>query len=163
MRGSTSWTRTGRTSPASRRRVRPERRASDARPGGPSPRPAEQAMKPNRRNQRAASVDDRARREGGTMKWLVLVALVVLAAAAVVVLAAGCGSNESGGAKQQSAESTTAASETTTASSSTSTPAIVGRWKRALNCPEVVKAVDDAGLGAIAPSVVAEYFPGISS
>jgi hypothetical protein len=97
------------------------------------------------------------------MKWLVLVALVVLAAAAVVILAAGCGSNESRGAQQQSAESTTATAETTTASSSTSTPAIVGRWKRVLKCPEVVMAVDDAGLGAIAPSVVAEYFPGIST
>ncbi|MBA2537231.1 MAG: hypothetical protein H0V20_07355 [Actinobacteria bacterium] len=76
----------------------------------------------------------------------------------MVVLAAGCGgSNESAG-EQPSAESTAAAANTTTASSTT-TPAIVGRWKRVNKCPELVKALDEAGLGAIAPSVVGDYFP----
>jgi hypothetical protein len=74
---------------------------------------------------------------------------------AVPALAVGCGSSESAG-EQPSAEATTAAANTTAASTS---PAIVGRWERENKCRELVKALNDADLGKIAPSVVGDYFP----
>jgi hypothetical protein len=77
---------------------------------------------------------------------------------AVPVLAIGCGSSESE-EERPSAEATTAAANTTTASSSPTAPAIVGRWQRVNKCPELVKALGDAGLAKIAPSVVGDYFP----
>jgi hypothetical protein len=70
--------------------------------------------------------------------------LVVLA-----VLAAGCGSDES----ERSAEPTTAA--TTEAAA----PTIVGRWEQVHSCQQLVKALDKAGLGAVAPAMVGDYFP----
>jgi hypothetical protein len=76
---------------------------------------------------------------------------------AVPVLAVGCGSSETA-EEQPSAEATTAAADTTTSGSSA---AIVGRWQRENKCPELVKALDDAGLGNIAASVVGDYFPEI--
>jgi hypothetical protein len=78
---------------------------------------------------------------------------------AVPVLAVGCGSSESA-EEQPSAEATTATADTTTAASSA---AIVGRWQRENKCPELVKALDDAGLGKITASVVGDYFPEIST
>ena len=36
---------------------------------------------------------------------------------------------------------------------------LVGRWKRVNECPQLVKALEQAGLRAIAPSVVGDYFP----
>lgn len=73
---------------------------------------------------------------------------------AVPLLAVACGSSESA-EEQSSAEATTAANTTTTSSSS----AIVGRWQRENTCPELVKALDGAGLGKIAPAIVGDYFP----
>lgn len=87
--------------------------------------------------------------------WLLLVGLTVLAA--------GCGSSGSTSAGQpSSSQSTTAATSSTIAGTTTATPTIVGRWKRVNKCPQLVKALDNAGLGAIAPAVVGDYFPGIN-
>lgn len=46
-----------------------------------------------------------------------------------------------------------------TAEIETANPALVGRWKRVNKCPELVKALEDSGLGAIAPSLLGDYFP----
>jgi hypothetical protein len=59
----------------------------------------------------------------------------------------------------QTSVASTATSPTTTAE----TQALVGRWERVNECPHLVKALDDADLNAIAPSVVGDYFPGISA
>ena len=41
-------------------------------------------------------------------------------------------------------------------------PELVGRWERVNNCSELVQALESAGLGAIAPAVVGDFFPGSS-
>jgi hypothetical protein len=51
----------------------------------------------------------------------------------------------------------------TTPTTTAETQALVGRWERVNECPQLVKALDEVGLGAIAPSVVGDYFPGISA
>ena len=79
----------------------------------------------------------------------------------LVLLATGCGSDKSA-RDQPSRESTTPAAATTTARSST-TSEIVGRWKRTNKCAELVEALDDAGLGALGPAMVGDYFPGTPS
>jgi hypothetical protein len=68
---------------------------------------------------------------------------------ALAVLAAGCGSSES----EPSAEPTTAATTESAA------PLIVGRWEQVHSCPQLVKALEKAGLGAVAPAIVGDYFP----
>jgi hypothetical protein len=60
---------------------------------------------------------------------------------------------------QTSVASTAATTPTTTAE----TQALVGRWEHVNECPPLVKALDEAGLGALAPSVVGDFFPGISA
>jgi hypothetical protein len=74
------------------------------------------------------------------------------------VLAAGCGGSEAEQAEssgQISVASTAATTPTTTAE----TQALVGRWERVNECPQLVKALSEAGLGAIAASVGGDYFP----
>jgi hypothetical protein len=74
----------------------------------------------------------------------------------MVVLAAGCGgSTES--AEELSGQST--ATDSTTSDSASDAPPLVGRWERVNECPQLVKALNQAGLGAIAPSVAGDYFP----
>ncbi len=80
----------------------------------------------------------------------------------LAILAGGCGSNGSTSAGEQpSSGSTTTDTSSTTAETATPTPALVGRWKRVNKCPELVKALEGAGLGALAPSVVGDYFPDV--
>jgi hypothetical protein len=78
---------------------------------------------------------------------------------AMLALAAGCGgSSES--AEEPAAQSTAAAStEATTSETTTDAPPLVGRWERVNECPQLVKALNHVGLGAVAPSMAAEYFP----
>lgn len=73
---------------------------------------------------------------------------------ALTVLVAGCGgSNESTPAEEPSA------SEPTTAETTESeAPPIVGRWEQVHSCQQLVKALDKAGLGALAPAMVGDYF-----
>jgi hypothetical protein len=75
------------------------------------------------------------------------------------VLVAGCGSSDSP-AEEPSGRSMTAAAGSTTPEDTTSdAPALVGRWRRVNECPELVKALDQAGLRAIAPAVAGDFFP----
>jgi hypothetical protein len=76
---------------------------------------------------------------------------------ALTVLAVGCGSDESSSAGQPSS------TQSTTAGTTTAAPAIVGRWERVNKCPQLVMALEEAGLGSIAPSVVGDYFPETSA
>jgi hypothetical protein len=75
----------------------------------------------------------------------------------LVVLSTGCGSDEPSSVGQPTPTGATATGTTN------SGPTLVGRWERVNECPELVKALDEAGLGAIAPSVVGDYFPEASS
>jgi hypothetical protein len=80
---------------------------------------------------------------------------------AVLAVTAGCGgSTESG--DEPSAQST-AASEPTTSDTTSGAPPLVGRWERVNECPQLVKALNQAGLGAVAPSVAGDYFPDTSA
>jgi hypothetical protein len=77
----------------------------------------------------------------------------------VTVLAGGCGSSESRSAEEPAGEARPAATDSTTPETTSDAPPLVGRWRRVNECAELVKALDDAGLRAIAPSVVGDYFP----
>jgi hypothetical protein len=83
----------------------------------------------------------------------------VVAAKAVIVLViggliAGCGSDDS-----ETAQSST---RTPQATSGARPASIVGRWEVSRTCEGMVEALDAAGLGALAPSMVGDYFPGQS-
>ena len=72
----------------------------------------------------------------------------------------GCGGSEespSAGEMSQSTPATTSSATATTSSSDV--PQLVGRWKRVHRCPELVTALNDAGLGKVAPAMVGDYFP----
>ncbi len=73
---------------------------------------------------------------------------------ALTVLAAGCGSGES----EPDAEPS-ASEPTTAATTETSVPLIVGRWEQVHSCQQLVKALAKAGLRAVAPAMVGDYFP----
>ena len=82
-----------------------------------------------------------------------------MASRAVIVLViggliAGCGSDDS-----ETAQSSTSTPEAT---SSPRPASIVGRWEVSRTCEGMVEALDAAGLGKLAPSMVGEYFPGQS-
>jgi hypothetical protein len=77
---------------------------------------------------------------------------------AILVVAAGCGgSGES--AEEPSGQSTAAATESATSDTTSDAPPLVGRWERVNECPQLVKALNQAGLGAVAPAMVGDYFP----
>jgi hypothetical protein len=86
----------------------------------------------------------------------------IVCALLISVLAAGCGGSESEQA-EPSGQTSVASTAATTPATTAETQALVGRWERVNECPQLVKALDEAGLGAIAPSVVGDYFPGISA
>jgi hypothetical protein len=73
----------------------------------------------------------------------------------VAVLTVGCGSSESTPAK----EPTSTAAGSTTSQTKGDVPTLVGRWERVNECTQLVRALDQAGLRPIAPSVVGDYFP----
>ncbi len=77
----------------------------------------------------------------------------------VTVLAVGCGSSESPSSEEPAGEATAAATDPTTPETRSDAHPLVGRWRRVNKCAELVKALDAWGLGAIAPSVVGDYFP----
>ena len=81
-----------------------------------------------------------------------------IASLLICLLVVGCGGGESGSAEpsgQTSVASTDATPPTTTAE----TQALVGRWERVNECPQLMKALSDAGLEALAASVAGDYFP----
>ena len=84
----------------------------------------------------------------------------------VALVAAGCGSSESMPTGEPQDESRTAATDASTTAVTESTPPetsdappLIGRWKRVNRCPQLLRALDQVGLRAIAPSVVGDYFP----
>jgi hypothetical protein len=81
----------------------------------------------------------------------------VAGAVLVSALVVGCGESESepAASRKTSVASTDATTPTTTAE----THALVGRWERVNKCPELMRALSEAGLGAIAASVAGDYFP----
>jgi hypothetical protein len=83
------------------------------------------------------------------------IALVLSTALAV----AGCGSDVSGQATASSAQEASQSVTSPAASSAPQTDELVGRWERVNKCPELVKALSDAGLAALAPAVAMDYFP----
>jgi hypothetical protein len=62
-------------------------------------------------------------------------------------LAVGCGSD---GDEPEPASAGTSAS---------TTQPLVGRWERVNECPQLVKAFEEAGLAKLAPAYVGDYFP----
>ena len=91
-----------------------------------------------------------------------MIRAIIASALLIAVLAAGCGGSDSEQAEspgQTSLASTAATTPTTTAE----TQALVGRWEHVNGCPQLVKALDESNLGALAPSVVGDFFPGVSA
>ena len=66
--------------------------------------------------------------------------------------AVACGSDGAESAGETSAAATVPAT-------STEVPSVVGRWERVNECPQLVKAFDEAGLAEVAPSFAGDYFP----
>jgi hypothetical protein len=83
--------------------------------------------------------------------------LTVLAVA--VGMLAACGSSSGASTPSSSAEGTSGdgATETTAGSAP-----LVGRWMQVHTCDQLVAGLEDAGLGATAPAVVGDFFPGVS-
>lgn len=78
------------------------------------------------------------------------------------MVGAGCGSNES---QQDTPASTQESAPLGTSPATSSQPVpheLVGRWERVNKCPQLIKALSDPGLAAIAPSVVGDYFPNMT-
>jgi len=78
----------------------------------------------------------------------------VLVVSSVIALA-GCGGQSE---SAPTTEPPTISEATTTTAAS---PPLVGRWERVNKCPELVGALEDAGLGEIAPGIVGDYFPDV--
>jgi hypothetical protein len=71
---------------------------------------------------------------------------------AVLLLVGGCGGSDSGEA--------VSVEKTTATASAKAKPSLVGRWELMRTCESQVAALRKAGLGALAPSVAGDYFPG---
>ena len=70
--------------------------------------------------------------------------------------AVGCGSD---GESDEAAPTVPSTSPATTGDTAADTPTLVGRWERINEFPQLVEAVEQAGLGEIAPAVASDYFP----
>ena len=93
----------------------------------------------------------RGKRQGdGPMSRMALIVLVV------VSLVAGCGSDDQDAAEQPSP---TPEATGTPASTPTQSNPLVGKWELSRTCEGMVRALDQGGLRALAPSVVGDYFP----
>jgi hypothetical protein len=97
-----------------------------------------------------------ARRHMKTRPWL---RLVVVAA-----FVTGCGSDGSSSEGQVPSDASTLATTSTTMVTTSASAGIVGRWKRVHECAQLVNALDEAGLLAVAPVLAGEeFFPGTSA
>lgn len=81
-------------------------------------------------------------------------ALVIL----VSLLAAGCGGSDSEPA-EKSASTTAPSADLTTPTTTAEAQGLVRRWERVNECPQLLAALSEAGLGTIAASVAGDYFP----
>ena len=82
-----------------------------------------------------------------------------LAFVGLALSAAGCGSDEPSAGQPAASESIGLAAKPTTASTTATDPQLVGLWRRVNKCPELIGALEEAGLGAAAASVVGDFFP----
>ena len=85
------------------------------------------------------------------MKVAIWMALLCISSFAV-----GCGSN---GESDEGAPTVPSTTSAMTAPTTEEVPELVGRWERVNECPQLVEAVEAAGLPEIAPAVASEYFP----
>jgi hypothetical protein len=81
----------------------------------------------------------------------------IASALLISVLAAGCGGSESEQA-EPSGNTSAASTAATTPTTTTERQALVGRWERVNECPQLMKALSETGLGAVAASVAGDYF-----
>jgi hypothetical protein len=77
----------------------------------------------------------------------------------LTVVAAGCGSGEPSAEQPGATDSTSPAATSTIADKMATDPELVGLWRRVNKCSELVGALEDAGLGDVAFSVVGDFFP----
>jgi hypothetical protein len=80
---------------------------------------------------------------------------LVLLLMGLSAIAVGCGS----GGESAEGTSTNRPAVSTTGSTTTAAPTLVGRWERVNECPQLVKAFEQAGLAKLAASYVGDYFP----
>jgi hypothetical protein len=71
-------------------------------------------------------------------------------------VAVGCGSD---GESDEGAPTVPSTSPATTGDTTAEAPTLVGRWERVNECPQIVEAIEKAGLAEIAPGVASEFFP----
>jgi hypothetical protein len=74
----------------------------------------------------------------------------------ISAFAVGCGSD---GESDEGTPTVPSTSATTTGDTAAEAPTLVGRWERVNECPQLVEAIEQAGLAEIAPGVVGDYFP----
>jgi hypothetical protein len=74
----------------------------------------------------------------------------------ISAFAVGCGSD---GESDEATPTVPSTSATTTGDTVAEAPTLVGRWERVNECPQLVEAIEQAGLAEIAPGVVGDYFP----
>ena len=84
------------------------------------------------------------------MKGALCVLLMCLSPFAV-----GCGSDATESDDEKSAAASVSATEPTAALPA----ALVGRWERVNECPQLVAAFEEDGLARVAPGFVGDYFP----
>ena len=77
----------------------------------------------------------------------------VIAVAAAIVSLTACGSS-AGTPEAPGGDTSTRSTESDAAE-----PAIVGRWMQVHSCDQLVGGLEEAGLGAIAPSQIGDFFP----
>lgn len=76
----------------------------------------------------------------------------------ISVLVVGCGGSESEPA-EPSGKTSVASTDATTPTTRAETHALVGRWEHVNECPQLMKALSQAGLGAVGAAVAMDYFP----
>ncbi len=88
------------------------------------------------------------------MKGALCVLLICLSPFAV-----GCGSDGAESAAEETSAAATVAPTNSTATTSAAVATLEGRWERVNECPQLVKAFEEAGLAELAPSFAGDYFP----
>ena len=81
-----------------------------------------------------------------------------IASLLICLLVVGCGGGESESA-EPSGQTSVASTDATPPTTTSETQPLVGRWERVNECPQLMKALSDSGLEALAASVAGDYFP----
>lgn len=85
-----------------------------------------------------------------------------IALVAVMALGLGAAACTSKGASSSTQSGHSPSAATAPRASTAPGAPLVGRWEQAHTCQHLVDALDGAGLGATAPQVVGDFFPGVS-